>query len=945
MGSAAPARRGGSQESMSEILSSDRPGDEPSLPAQGGTGSDSASLGLDGHFPLRDDQETIISNRPPVAPPGCLDIEAERGPFSPGERLGPYEVVEYVGGGGMGHVYRALDPQLSRIVALKVLAWEQTADAETLQRFRNEARSAARLDHESFARVYGMGEDNGLSYLVFEFVEGTTIRKLVEQRGPLPLGEAIVYTLQVADALAHAASRNVVHRDIKPSNVLVTKDGRAKVIDLGLARVRDENNGSSDLTASGVTLGTFDYISPEQARDPRGADVRSDIYSLGCTFFYMLVGQPPFPEGTVLQKLLQHQGDEPPDVRRLRPELPVEVIPILQKMLAKNPADRFQTPGELVERLQNLASQLGLRQVGPARYVWTAPARPRASFLQPHLPWMASVAALLGIVLLLDFLWSAPAPPGEQPAALAAPAKQPAAHRAADAEPAKSVKPPGDSTVAQPAAPAVPNPAVAEPPKGTANGAAPAVDPPSPATPPAAISPGDLPGAVGGNSPSQSSLLSPLDYDSVWPMPLDADALGSAMSALALPPAPLPDEAAPTGPSTGVLIVGAPRGGSRHFPSLAAALGAAAPGDVVELRYSGHRVEKPTTLPNAKLTIRGAQGFRPVVVFQPDEPDPVKCPRAMLALTGSELSLVNVAFELDIPRGVPADHWTLLELGRGESLHLEKCSLTIRDAYPRQTSFLRVRAPAGGAVAGLAAAATAGPAARIDLVDCIVRGDAVVVDTDPLQPVHLTWTNGLLSTGERLLWARGGDQTPPSGETIQLSLKHLTAAVARGLCRLDGSRQARYQLPLYVDCADTIVIAQPDASLIEQTGRRDALRDEVSFHWSGDRNLYHGFFVFWTFEDVESAEPRQTVEFETWQTRWAPEHEGYSRWERVDFRRLPEAGRPTSDQMPSDYVLSDSVENWARGTAADGADIGFLLDRLPPLPPPDAPWNPPVPAR
>src|SRR5204863_7405654 len=145
-----------------------------------------------------------------------------------------------------------------------------------------------------------------------------------------------------ADALWDAFRRDVVHRDIKPSNMLITSDGVAKLVDMGLARLHQVEHTDNDLTASGVTLGTFDYISPEQARDPRSADVRSDLYSLGCSLYFMLVGQPPFPHGTVLQKLLQHQGEEPSDVSELRPDVPYELSRILRTLLAKNPARRYQ---------------------------------------------------------------------------------------------------------------------------------------------------------------------------------------------------------------------------------------------------------------------------------------------------------------------------------------------------------------------------------------------------------------------------------------------------------------------------------------------------------------------------------------------------------------------------------------------------------------------------
>src|SRR5262249_31314007 len=149
----------------------------------------------------------------------------------------------------------------------------------------------------------------------FEFIEGVNLRQLVEERGPLSVMEAINYTLQVAAALVHAAERGVVHRDIKPSNIIITPRGRAKLVDMGLARRFERGGADEGLTQSGMPLGSFDYISPEQARDPRDVDVRSDLYSLGCTMYHMLTGQPPFADGTVLQKLLQHQEEPPPDVR------------------------------------------------------------------------------------------------------------------------------------------------------------------------------------------------------------------------------------------------------------------------------------------------------------------------------------------------------------------------------------------------------------------------------------------------------------------------------------------------------------------------------------------------------------------------------------------------------------------------------------------------------
>ena len=309
--------------------------------------------------------------------------------------LGHFRLEKFVGGGGMGSVFRGTDLRLGRTVAVKVLSRDRT-EPETLRRFQNEAQSAARLDHENIARVYYVGEDQGLHFIVFEYIEGVNIRDLVEKNGPLPLGEAISYLLQVAEALEHASQRHVVHRDIKPSNILVTADGRAKLVDMGLARLRMESD-REDLTASGVTLGTFDYISPEQARDPRIADVRSDLYSLGCTFYFMLTGRPPFPEGTLLQKLLSHSSEPPADPRLLRPDLDEQVAGIVDKLLAKQPRDRYQQPNELIGELLLVADRLHLPGSMLTGAVWLGRATVYWARFERILPWLVPIVLLLAI--------------------------------------------------------------------------------------------------------------------------------------------------------------------------------------------------------------------------------------------------------------------------------------------------------------------------------------------------------------------------------------------------------------------------------------------------------------------------------------------------------------------------------------------------------------------
>ncbi|TVS20551.1 MAG: serine/threonine protein kinase, partial [Planctomycetaceae bacterium] len=378
---------------------------------------DSATHSADMPF-LGEQHETIVSNqRPESSERLSLDAALAHSTMNPnemgavlkGETLGHFLLEEFVGGGGMGVVFRATDIRLGRTVAIKILTRDRT-DADTLRRFQNEAQSAARLDHENIARVYYVGEDRGLHFIVFEFIEGTNIRDLVQRQGPLPVDQAISYVLQVAEALEHASMRNVIHRDIKPSNVLVTDSGVAKLVDMGLARLHQMESDTDDLTASGVTLGTFDYISPEQARDPRTADVRSDLYSLGCTFYFMLTGRPPFPEGTVLQKLLSHSTEEPTDPRMFRPDLDEQIVQTLQRLLAKQPSHRYQQASEFIGHLLLVAERLNLEPIARHPTAWNSPRYAVFAMLQRVLPWSLPIALLLVIILVLQSIWGSSEP-------------------------------------------------------------------------------------------------------------------------------------------------------------------------------------------------------------------------------------------------------------------------------------------------------------------------------------------------------------------------------------------------------------------------------------------------------------------------------------------------------------------------------------------------------
>jgi len=310
-----------------------------------------------------------------------------------GSRLSHFHLEELIGGGGMGAVFRARDERLDRTVAIKVIPFIGD-DPDMQRRFRNEAQAAARLDHPNIARVFDVGMSEGWRYIVFEYIQGTNIRDLVSRDGVLSIDDAVFYTRQIAEALHHASGRGVVHRDVKPSNVLVNSEGDTKLVDMGLAR-SDQLEFSGDMTASGVTLGTFDYISPEQARDPRDADVRSDIYSLGCTLYFMLIGEPPYPGGTVLQKLLNHGNAPPPDPTAVRSDISDDLRAIIFKMLAKSPDMRYQRAIDLVADLRELAERESLVKASSQGTVAINRDDVSPGLWIGYLPWMITAMALL----------------------------------------------------------------------------------------------------------------------------------------------------------------------------------------------------------------------------------------------------------------------------------------------------------------------------------------------------------------------------------------------------------------------------------------------------------------------------------------------------------------------------------------------------------------------
>lgn len=267
-------------------------------------------------------------------------------------RLGKYVIERKLGSGGMGTVFLAKDSDLKRTVALKVLSKDKAENPVLVRRFKAEGQAAAYLQHKNIVGVYDSGQIDGFLYIALEFVEGQDVLDIIRKRGVIPVKRSIEIIKQVTEALQHAFEKQIVHRDIKPSNLLIKNDGSVKLADLGLARSIDETLDTS-ITRVGTTVGTVDYMSPEQARNSKATDIRSDIYSLGCTWYHMLTGVPPYGEGSVTNKLQAHATAPLPDPRSRNERIPEGVVAVLHRMMAKQAKDRYQTPAELLEDLNN----------------------------------------------------------------------------------------------------------------------------------------------------------------------------------------------------------------------------------------------------------------------------------------------------------------------------------------------------------------------------------------------------------------------------------------------------------------------------------------------------------------------------------------------------------------------------------------------------------------
>jgi formylglycine-generating enzyme required for sulfatase activity/serine/threonine protein kinase len=319
----------------------------------------------------------------PSAPPAPPPPKAP-----PRNQLGEYQLLAKLGEGGMGTVYRARHIRLEKTVALKVLAKGSLVDAEAVARFDREMKAVGQLNHPNIVQAHDAREIAGTRFLAMEYVDGLNLAQLVDACGPLPVADACELIRQTALGLDHAHQHGLVHRDIKPSNLMLDSQGQVKILDLGLALFQPgQLSGAERITASGQTMGTIDYMAPEQALASRNVDIRADLYSLGCTLYKLLSGHAPFSGPKyqdVVNKLAAHAREPVRPIRKVRPDVPAELAAVLDRLLAKDPAGRFATPAEVAAAIAPLAGGSNLRALlARARNVPPRPAKPAAAPAAP----------------------------------------------------------------------------------------------------------------------------------------------------------------------------------------------------------------------------------------------------------------------------------------------------------------------------------------------------------------------------------------------------------------------------------------------------------------------------------------------------------------------------------------------------------------------------------
>jgi serine/threonine-protein kinase len=821
-------------------------------------------------------------------PPSDLGTEPAHG-----VALGHFTIERRIGAGAMGAVFLAYDERLRRQVALKVLAPQQASDPATVQRFQNEAQAAARLDHEHIARVFYYGQEQDLHFIAYEFVPGINLRDLLRQRGRLTPAETVNYALQIATALRHTSRNGVVHRDIKPSNIIVTSTGRAKLVDLGLAK-RDGTEPGGDLTVAGTTLGTFDYISPEQARDPRMVDVRSDLYSLGCTMYHLLTGEPPYPSGTVLQKLLDHQAQDTPDVSAKNRHVPPALSAIVRKLMASDPRRRYATPDELLRDLAVIARGLGLRVVSSDSATLIPEARLRGSWWDQNFGWMVTAAALLAIAATLQLapgvlerftVWS------ERLGHVRENGTSPKEAERGDASTGETV--PTESTRS----------------KQAPDSGAQRTDVAAAPSQPSRIA---ETGGTQDKPPGRQETTANRET-STEPSPPP-----SATTAVTAAPTVSEGKSEPA-----IAIVGS----ETTYQNLEQACAEAKDGQIIELRFDGPRSVSDHTirLTNKRLTIRGAKGYRPLLEFTETGRAGESATRA-IAVSGGSLQLVHVDLAAKVAPSTIGAGWALFSLERPEQLQLDSVTITIANPRRRQASVIEFGASTSSASGMMKTSQPAAPP-EIRLANCVVRGAATLIAVREAMSVRFAVEDSLIAVDDALLTVSGRPaMSANDGSQLKLELTHTTAILGGSLIvsRQEENLNDR-QVPMLVTAKNNLISVGRDQPLIDLSGGSDAMEVRDSFVWSGERNVYDDVRAFWVIRSRQGVNP---LDFFAWKEMWGGEASGSSngpiRW-RHSVRQVA-----LQDVLPEHAALeANGAPNPAIKGAADGTDLGAPLDDLP----------------
>lgn len=839
-----------------------------------------------------------------------------------GIRLGHFTIQRRIGVGGMGSVYLATDEQLRRSVALKVLSPSLGTDPSSVLRFQNEARAAARLDHDNIARIFFYGEDAGLHYIAYEYIPGSNLRDVIRSKERLAPAEAVNYTMQLAAALSHTSAAGVIHRDIKPSNVLITPQGRAKLVDLGLAR-KESADASAELTVAGTTLGTFDYISPEQAKDPRSVDVRSDIYSLGCTLYHMLTGEPPYPDGTVLQKLLDHQGKEPPDPSRKNRRVPPALSAIVRKMMASDPRKRFSSPAKLLAELLKVARLLGTGAVPIDGQVWLTATRADQPAWHGNIGWIATAAALLLLVIAME--------------------KFPGLSRRLD--------PRGLSTSTSNKLPS-PSEQVPLPPsssslvsKGTSD---------RKSTLPPQVSQPVHPGATGAPTPllpkrdqgTSKKVFDDLEILSQVPGDPDFVTLPSPEKAKAQPVeskvADLPRETnskpnttTNVTPSVSTNVETRPAIsiiGGKSYNSLEAACSEAKDGTIIELRYNGKRghSETPIRLTNKEnIIIRSGIGFRPTIEFSPTEISSGADSR-MMTVTGGSMQLINVDLLMTIPDRVTSDRWALFSLERPRELQLQDVTVTIVNPSSQSACVVEQKAAPGQGVGNMGIMKNGSPIEppRISMIDCFVRGQCDLLYLRDAISARFQMKEAVVALQGALLHAAcQSEMNNSESDRFWIDLESVTCLTYEGLVVTEGVNQLNdYTPPLTITARDNIFWCGPNRPLISMIDSADLMEMQRRFVWTGDRNHYDGLAVFWQLGGRLGLATSRQLDFDYWRNYWGSGEGSGSINTPVKWRtRAPDKSGPINVAWPKvDYstVELDVVANPT--TRVPGATLSNL---------------------